>query len=634
MVSQRDEPKKNYRYNSLFAFQNLSGQDGLFAAVARPVWFVAERGRPMMLCHRCRHAAPAGAAPTPVTGFCSGLMQSASGEDSGFLTLHERVGRVGSQRITVFNSLLDLSSSHGMLPGGGIFVQKVPLGVTVRQIQLIENTASSKPLYAVLVSRESESDSSNLNSDGLSPGERQRIAEEKENAMIKRQVEADLGGFDMEQEWVEEIEREDCFKVDTKLGGAPPILTSTHSLWIVDPSAGWVVVDSYEFEEYEHAMTMQVLKLSEFTEAPGATNDTSISENDLKIRQFIAVGTAIVDKDGEDVSGKGRVLLFELKQNVSRSSNSKPELNFIYEKNIFHGPVTSLSCLVSEGKNRLIIAAGADINVEQWSADKLTQVGFFRATMSILDTKLFKNFMVLSDAYDSLYFLIWRESDKSLTLLAKDYDPIPVYASGLLSRGGSLDIVCHDDRENLQFFQYSPGDAAARGGNRLVCRADFHLGSQTTDLQSYFCRSSLLVNSSTPSSSLAALKQQDKLYGKSDDDQRLGVHFGTSDGGYGAVVPLSEPVYWRLTALQSVMVNALESDCSLSQRAWRLYRRTPRRGGCRQNERKKGVIDGDLIARYSDLPISDQEDLASAIGSTVDLILDNLLELTSATQVV
>lgn len=169
---------------------------------------------------------------------------------------------VGCFANTIVCSLLDLSSSHGLIPGGGIFVQKIPLGVTVRHIQLIEGT-DSKPLYAVVISRENESDLSRLNADGLSPEERRRIAEEKENAMIKRQVEADLGGFDMEQEWVEEIEREDCFKVDTKLGGAPPIASSTHSLWIVDPSAGWVVVDSYELEENEHAMTMQVLNLSE-----------------------------------------------------------------------------------------------------------------------------------------------------------------------------------------------------------------------------------------------------------------------------------------------------------------------------------------------------------------------------------
>ena len=94
-----------------------------------------------------------------------------------------------------------------------------------------------------------------------------------------------------------------------------------------------------------------------------------------------------------------------------------------------------------------------------------------------------------------------------------------------------------------------------------------------------------------------------------------------------SIVPVSEPVYWRMLALQSVLANALESSASLSPRAWRLYRRSNSRGGCRNNERKKGVIDGDLVLQYADLSILDQEDLASAIGSTVDLILDNLLEI-------
>jgi cleavage and polyadenylation specificity factor subunit 1 len=273
------------------------------------------------------------------------------------------------------------------------------------------------------------------------------------------------------------------------------------------------------------------------------------------------------------------------------------------------------------------------VNVEQWGNGKLTQVGFFRATMQVLDILPFKSFLLLSDAYDSLYFLIWRESDKSLTLLAKDYDPIPVYAAGLMSRGSAVTFLCHDDRQNLQFFQYAPGEGAARGGNRLVCRADFHLGCQTTAFSSHFCRSSLLVHSATPTSTLAALKQQDTFFGRAEDDQRLSAHFGTTDGGMGAVVALSEPIYWRLTALQSILANALESDCALAPRAWRLYRRTSRRGGCRSNDRKKGVIDGDLVRQYADLALAEQEDIASAIGSTVETILDNLIELECAMQV-
>lgn len=165
----------------------------------------------------------------------------------------------------IFPRILNLTSAHGVIPGGGYFIEKLPMGVTVRQIQFIDNPAvcASRPLYAVLVSREIDEDMSALNDDGLTPEERERLSEEKENAKIKRQVEADLGGFDIEQEWVEEIEREDCFKVDTDLGGAPPISRSAYSLWIVDAASGWVVVDSYEFDEFEHGLTMQVMPLSE-----------------------------------------------------------------------------------------------------------------------------------------------------------------------------------------------------------------------------------------------------------------------------------------------------------------------------------------------------------------------------------
>ncbi|CAB9502941.1 and polyadenylation specificity factor subunit 1 [Seminavis robusta] len=618
-----------FRHIKLHRFLSLSGQDGLFAAVARPLWFCSDRGQPVPVVHRARHAAPAGGKAYPLSGFCSDL-----DEDGAFITVHERVGRFGTQRLSVHKEISPIFQRDGLLPGGGFLFEKIKLGVTVRRIEYIADSpvaSGGSCLYAVLVSRELDADSSNLNDDGITQEERERIAQEKEKAKIQRQVEADLGGFDVEQEWVEEIEREDCFRIDKELGGAPPLTRTAYSLWIVDAGKGWIVLDSYEFGEHDHGLAMQVMSLTDFPEEPGSSNANQDSE-DMGSIQFITVGVGVVDKNGEDVSARGRVLLFELRGDTQGPSGL--EMALVCEKEIFHGPVSSLSCLVSEGKHRLIIGAGADVNVEQWGNGKLTQVGFFRATMQILDIFMFKNFLLLSDAYDSLYFLVFRESDKSLTLLSKDYDPLCVYAAGVLSRGGNATFVTQDDRQNVQFFQYAPGEAAARGGNKLVCRGDFHLGSQTTAFRNHSCRSSLWINSASPSSTLAALKQQDALFGRSEDDQRLGVHFGTTDGGFGAIIPLSEPVYWRLAALQSVMANALESDCSLSQRAWRLYKRSHRRGGCRSTDRKKGVIDGGLIVKYADLPVGDQEDLASAIGSTVDLILDNILELNCSISVI
>lgn len=345
----------------------------------------------------------------------------------------------------------------------------------------------------------------------------------------------------------------------------------------------------------------------------------------------MAVGTAIIDDDGEDVSSRGRILLFDVK--ATKNDSFGAEINLVYDKDISMGPVTILHTLDSQSCSRLLVGAGNEITVEQWGGGKLTQVGFFHCQMQVQEITVLKNFLLLSDALEGISFLVWRESDKSLTLLAKDYDPTIVYASGMISRAASLSFICHDDRQNLQFFSYAPGELAARGGNKLVCRADIHLGSETTSLQNHLCRSSLIINSANEVSTIAALKLQDSFYGKGDDDVRFAVHYGTSDGGYGTISPINENIYWRLTALQSVMSNALESDCALSHRSWRLYRRTTKRGSCKNNDRKKGVVDGDLVLKYSNMSISEQEDLASSIGSTVDLILDNLLEISCAASV-
>jgi len=228
--------QESFRANRLHRFFSISGQDGLFAATSRPLWFVSERGAPSVLCHRLRHAAPAGGRPLPVTGFCPGLRIYGEETDNfGFLTLHERIGRGGSQRLTMFTGLSDIFTSHGLLPGGGLSVQKVPLGVTVRSIQFLDDVSLSTvshPIYALLISREKQGDQSHLSDDGRSSLERRLAKEEREKEKIRRQVEADLGGFDVEQEWVEEIERDDCFFVERKYGGAPSIPTLVYELWV------------------------------------------------------------------------------------------------------------------------------------------------------------------------------------------------------------------------------------------------------------------------------------------------------------------------------------------------------------------------------------------------------------------
>jgi len=292
---------------------------------------------------------------------------------SGFITMHERIGRVGSQRLTLYNGLWDVFAPHGLLPGG-CSVQKVPLGVTVRHIEFIDDASistTSRPVYAMIVSHEIEGDQSYMNDDGLSDEERQRLRDETDAAKVRKQVEADLGGFDMEQEWVEEIEREDCFTVDSKLGLAPTIPSRKYELWIVDASSQWKVLDKYQLDEHEHGTALKVMFLTDVVE-----DSDEVPEKSL----VIGVGTSIIDNDGEDVASKGRILLFNVKKSKKKALNkglkeAPLELTLKSEKAMTLGPVTSISSLKSEDIYRIVVGAGAEVTVEQWGNNKLTQMG-------------------------------------------------------------------------------------------------------------------------------------------------------------------------------------------------------------------------------------------------------------------
>lgn len=150
---------------------------------------------------------------------------------------------------------------------------------------------------------------------------------------------------------------------------------------------------------FAHIISSRVfsLQLVPDTGTSSANSNQDNFDNDL----FIVVGTGIIDKDGEDVQAKGRILLFNVSRNTDEEiekGEPQAEMTFIYDKDIALGPVTSLSCLMSEGKNRLVVGAGAEITIEQWTGAKLLQVGFFHVNMQVQRINLFKTFFLLSDA--------------------------------------------------------------------------------------------------------------------------------------------------------------------------------------------------------------------------------------------
>jgi len=105
--------------------------------------------------------------------------------------------------------------------------------------------------------------------------------------------------------------------------------------------------------------------------------------------------------------------------------------------------------------------------------------------------------------------------------------------------------------------------------------------------------------------------------------QKRVLIFGTLEGGVGLFAPLEERMFRRLSALQAVMVNALPHDCALNPRLFRLIEQP----SIAMEERKRNFLDGQLVWRYVSLDARLQEEMAAAIGTSRDVILDNLLEI-------
>lgn len=90
--------------------------------------------------------------------------------------------------------------------------------------------------------------------------------------------------------------------------------------------------------------------------------------------------------------------MFRAKKLKSKIQQPLFELVNVSEKEIAIGPVTHLASLHSDDIYRVVVGAGAEVTVEQWGSQKLTQVGFYHAHMQVLQVTIFKTFFLLSDA--------------------------------------------------------------------------------------------------------------------------------------------------------------------------------------------------------------------------------------------
>jgi len=439
----------------------------------------------------------------------------------------------------------------------------------------------------------------------------------------------------------------------TDYGPIPLVSDLEYDLSIIQAGTA---VDTFKLDRGEHVM--ETTTLSMLANQPGELE---------KRRAFIAVATNISDKHGDDTQGEGRLLLFAIDysqfQSVARGGDAtqseaktddttgdeqmdvdgaaamsddalgtegraaflesiRPKLRLLWEG---PGPAS----IVRQFGEYVLSTVGATLYVYKFVPEsmELEQISFFIAQFYIQSVSIIKDYILLGDARESVQFVIWREADNALMLLGRDYDHSCALSTGYVVDDSSLGMVVADREANVRVLQYNPANAAeSKQGYRLLNLAEFHLGCKAHTLLS----SQMLSYPEAPQSSgnrrmsrggggrdLAPLSRLAKTNSK-----RFGLVVGGHDGTVGTFQPVDERVYRRLALLQQIMGWIVPAHFGLNSREFRRLKTfVPKPFN------KSGVLDGKLLSKFVLLEPLVQADVVAAMGTTMDTVMDNLVDL-------
>ncbi|XP_046747052.1 cleavage and polyadenylation specificity factor subunit 1 isoform X3 [Diprion similis] len=146
------------------------------------------------------------------------------------------------------------------------------------------------------------------------------------------------------------------------------------------------------------------------------------------------------------------------------------------------------------------------------------------------------------------------------------------------------------------------------GGQKLIRKADFHLGQKVNTFFRIRCK---LANPGNDRKHFTGA------------DRRHITMYATLDGSLGYVLPVPEKTYRRLLMLQNVLVSHISHTAGLNPKAYRTYKSYIRM----QGNPARGIIDGDLVWKYLLLPNNEKIDVAKKIGTRVQEIIEDITDI-------
>ncbi|XP_064466494.1 cleavage and polyadenylation specificity factor subunit 1-like [Ornithodoros turicata] len=368
------------------------------------------------------------------------------------------------------------------------------------------------------------------------------------------------------------------------------------SLQLVSP-VSWDTIPNtkVDLDDWEHLTCLKNVMLSSEGTSSG-------------MKGYLALGTNYCY--GEDVTSRGRIIILDIIDVVPEPGQplTKNKIKIVYSKEQ-KGPVTSLTQVVGF----LLSAIGQKMYIWQLKDNELVGVAFIDTQIYIHSMVTVKNLILVGDVFKSVSLLRYQEASRTLSLVSRDVRPLEVYAVEFFVDNSQMSFLVTDSEQNLLLYMYQPESRESCGGQRLLRRGDFHVGSAITSMFRIKCR-------------LGDLPKQDRRLAASIDGRQI-VMFATLDGSLGYILPVPEKTYRRLLMLQNVLVTNIPHYAGLNPKGFRTC----------QSQRKllgnphKNILDGELIWKFMHLSFMERNELSKKIGTSVTQILDDLLEIESYT---
>jgi len=345
-------------------------------------------------------------------------------------------------------------------------------------------------------------------------------------------------------------------------------------------------MDGYEFASNEFVTSLECVTLETLSTETGS-------------KEFIAVGTTI--NRGEDLAVKGAAYVFELVEVVPdpRYATKRWYQLKLRARDDCKGPVTAVCSL----NGYLVSSMGQKIFVRAFDLDeRLVGVAFLDVGVYVTSLRTIKNLLLIGDAVKSVWFVAFQEDPFKLVILAKDIRRVGVTNANFFFTEGAMSIVTGDDDGVLRIYEYDPDDPDSKNGQYLLCRTEFHGQSET--------QSSVIIARRSKDDSVPP---QSKLI------------CGSTDGSLSSLTPMDESVYKRLQLLQGQLTRNIQHFAGLNPKAFRIVR-----NDFVSKPLSKGILDGNVLAAFEDLPITGQNETTRQIGTERGIVQRDWIALSGA----